>query len=97
MKAKVEFLSNTVTQSINRFLPQYQCSSFEINTIVQTLNGNVKSDYIVVLLDINYFASDGFLNDESFDKLVSLISFLKIFRKESSWSEFLKRVLKESS
>jgi FkbH-like protein len=92
MKAKVEFLSNTVTQSINRFLPQYQCSSFEINTIVQTLNGNVKSDYIVVLLDINYFASDGFLNDESFDKLVSLISLLKIFRKNNSAKVILSNI-----
>ena len=84
MKKKVAFLSNTVTKPINRFLPQYQCSSFGINTIAQTLNTSIDTDYLIILLDINYFASDGFLSDKSFNKLADLVSLLKIFRDNNS-------------
>mgnify|MGYP003976693067 FL=1 len=84
MKKKVAFLSNTVTKPINRFLPQYQCSSFGINTIAQTLNTSIDTDYLIILLDINYFASDGFLSDKSFYKLADLVSLLKIFRDNNS-------------
>ncbi len=84
MKKKVAFLSNTVTKPINRFLPQYQCSSFGINTIAQTLNTSIDADYLIILLDINYFASDGFLSDKSFNKLADLVSLLKIFRDNNS-------------
>jgi len=83
MKKKVAFLSNTVTNPIHRFLLQYECISFEINTIVQTLNRSMDVDYLVLLLDINYFASDGFIDDNSFTKLSDLSSLLKVFRKNN--------------
>ena len=61
----LSFLSNTVTKPFDYLFKECQCDHFEINNIVQVLSGRVNSDYLILLLDINYFSFDGFLNDKS--------------------------------
>ena len=76
----ISFLSNTVTKPINRLLKGYECFHFDINTIPQTLSKAIKSDYLIIILDINYYSNDGFLDDSASIKLDELSDLLKLFR-----------------
>ncbi len=79
----IAFLSNTITKPINRLLKEYKCEYFDIDTITQTLSSNTKVDYLVILLDINYYANDGFLDDSANTKFNELKLLLKLFRKNN--------------
>ena len=81
---KIGFLSTNITNSIYRYLPEFDCSGFDINTLAQTLTSKVDVDYLVVLLDLNYFSINGFLDKNSFNKLEELKSLLKIFRSKNT-------------
>lgn len=81
---KIAFLSNTSIQTLERFLPDLHCTSYDINTIAQTLNGQVDSDFLLILLDINYYASDGYINHDSFNKFEELKSMIKVFRSNNA-------------
>lgn len=90
--ATIAFLSNTITNPINRVLRQYKCQHFDINTIVQTLNSKITADYLVILLDINYYAKDGFLNNSSFEKLDELKLLLIVFRQNNKAKVILSNI-----
>ena len=79
----ISFLSNTVTKPINRLLKGYECFHFDINTIPQTLSKAIKSDYLIIILDINYYSNDGFLDDSASIKLDELSDLLKLFRQKN--------------
>lgn len=79
----ISFLSNTATNPISRILKNYRCVHFDINTVIQTLNSKITTDYLVILLDINYYGNDGFLEDEAFVKLNELSALLSIFRQNN--------------
>jgi|SaaInlStandDraft_6_1057023.scaffolds.fasta_scaffold442069_1 hypothetical protein len=49
------FLSNTATKLFNQYFKRFRCKHFEINNMIQVLSGRVDSDYLSLLLDINYF------------------------------------------
>jgi hypothetical protein len=68
----LSFLSNTITKPFNQYFKGYQCKHFDIDNITQVLSKKVDSDYLVILLDINYFSFDGFLNDNSNEKFYEL-------------------------
>ena len=80
----LSFLSNTVTKPFDYLFKECQCEHFEINNIVQVLSGRVNSDYLILLLDINYFSFDGFLNDNSNEKFDELEGLLASFRENNS-------------
>ena len=83
MKIKLAFVSNIASGQLNNYLKEYDCTHFEINNVVQTLTGKVNADYLLVILDINYFAFDGFLNTKSIEKFEELLQLLKLFRKNN--------------
>ena len=82
--SKISFLSNTVTKPFDRYFEAHECSHFEVNNITQVLSGKVDADYLVLLIDISYFAFDGFLNDKSNEIFDELFGLLEFFRKNNS-------------
>ncbi len=82
--SKISFLSNTVTKPFEQHFKEYECTHFEINNITQVLSGKVDADYLVLLIDISYFAFDGFLNDKSNEKFDDLFGLLEFFRKNNN-------------
>ena len=91
----LSFLSNTVTKPFDYLFKECQCEHFEINNIVQVLSGRVNSDYLILLLDINYFSFDGFLNDKSNEKFDELEGLLESFRENNSTKIIISNVFND--
>ena len=80
---KIAFLSTNISNPIFRYLPDFECLSFDIGSLVQTLTSKVEADYLVILLDLNYFANNGFLDYNYINKLEELKLLLKTFRSNN--------------
>ena len=89
----LSFLSNTVTKPFNQHFKECRCEHFEINNIAQVLSGRVDSDYLILLLDINYFSFDGFLSNKSNEKFDELEVLLKSFRENNSTKVIVSNVV----
>lgn len=50
----------------------------------QTLTSKINSDYLVIILDLNYFSNDGFLDSSSSIKISELLNLLILFRKKNN-------------
>jgi FkbH-like protein len=80
---KIAFLSNIVTNPLDKYFEGFECFHYEINNIAQILTNRVDSDFLVILLDIDYFSFDGFLTKKSTQKLEELNELLIFFRKNN--------------
>ena len=83
-KIKLTFLSNTMTQPLNRYLNGFECEHLNIDTVAQTLSAKLKTDYLILLLDTSYYAQDGFLNTESCLRAEKLEALLHLFRSNNT-------------
>lgn len=88
----IGFLSNTTTRPINRYLKEYKLTHFPINSIVQTLNTFISADYLVILLEANYFLEGQILNEYSFTRLAELEQLLIHFRKTNDTKVLLSNI-----
>jgi len=91
----LSFLSNTITKPFNQYFKGYQCKHFDIDNITQVLSKKVDSDYLVILLDINYFSFDGFLNDNSNEKFYELEGLLESFRENNNTKIIISNVVND--
>jgi predicted enzyme involved in methoxymalonyl-ACP biosynthesis len=81
---KISFLSNIVTNPFDRYFEEFECLHFEINNIAQILTKKVDSDYLVLILDVEYFSFNGFLSEKSVEKFEELLELLSFFRKNNN-------------
>ena len=80
---KISFLSNMILQPIKREFKEYECEFFDLDSIVQTLQSQIDSDYLAIILEPRFFY-DTFIDEGAYKRVEFLKALLKEFRKKNS-------------
>lgn len=91
MMKKIVFLSNTVTNSLNKYFKDYDVMHCNLDSVIETLNSKVDGDYLVILLDSKFYF-ENFIDKKSFENVEFLKSLLLRFREGNSCKILLSNV-----
>ena len=67
----ITFVSNIITKPFESYLSGYNVDHCDLNTIIQVLRSEVRTDILVVLIDYSFFF-DNFIKDDIYEKISML-------------------------
>ena len=79
----ITFVSNIITKPFESYLSGYNVDHCDLNTIIQVLGSEVRTDILVVLIDYSFFF-DNFIKDDIYEKISMLKQHLLGFRKKNN-------------